>query len=138
MTYARQPQVDAYIAALPDWQQDTCREVRDLIHAADPEIEETIKYRGRPYFVLDGNVAALMGTKDHVNVFLYDPIVDGPRRDHHPRPRQRDRPADQDLPGRPAEHAGLRRDDQADRGPQSRRRLAAAHPTRLVRHRHCD
>ena len=78
MTYARQPQVDAYIAALPDWQQDTCREVRDLIHAADPEIEETIKYRGRPYFVLDGNVAALMGTKDHVNVFLYDPIVTDP------------------------------------------------------------
>jgi hypothetical protein len=76
--YAQDPRVDAYIQALPEWQQAVCSRVRDLIHAADPDIEETIKYRGRPYFVLDGNVAALMGTKDHVNVFLYEPVVDDP------------------------------------------------------------
>jgi hypothetical protein len=26
----------------------------------------------RPYFVLDGNVCALLAAKDHVNLFLYD------------------------------------------------------------------
>ena len=78
VTYRKDPGVDAYIDALPEWQQVICREVRDLIHEADPEVIETPKYRGRPYFVLQGNVAALMGTKDHVNVFLYDPLVSDP------------------------------------------------------------
>ena len=66
------PRVDAYIDALPDWQQDICRQVRRLLHDADPGIEETIKRTVQPYFVLEGNVAALLATKDHVNVFLYD------------------------------------------------------------------
>ncbi|MFB4284263.1 MULTISPECIES: DUF1801 domain-containing protein [unclassified Nonomuraea] len=64
--------MDDYIAALPDWQQDICRQVRDLIHAADPEVTETIKRTVQPYFVLKGNVCALLAAKDHVNVFLYD------------------------------------------------------------------
>ena len=66
------PRVDAYIAALPAWQQAICREVRALLHAADPEVTETIKRTTQPYFVLQGNIAALQATKDHVNVFLYD------------------------------------------------------------------
>jgi hypothetical protein len=36
MTYTADPRVDEYIDALPDWQQDICREVRELVHAADP------------------------------------------------------------------------------------------------------
>jgi hypothetical protein len=71
-SYDRDPRVDEYIDALPDWQQAVCRQVRDLVHAADPEVEETIKRRVQPYFVLEGNVCALLATKDHVNVFLYD------------------------------------------------------------------
>ena len=73
----------------------------------------------QPYFVLKGNVCALLATKDHVNLFLYDPTVsdpagvinqgDGnltarsiqvyddesrPRRDHrHPRRDRRAQPA---------------------------------------------
>jgi hypothetical protein len=72
MTYTRDPRVDEYIDALPGWQQAVCREVRDLVHAADTEVIETIKFRNRPYFVLDGNICALLAAKDHVNVFLYD------------------------------------------------------------------
>lgn len=72
MTYARDPRVDAYINGLPDWQQAICREVRDLAHAADPEVTETVKRRVQPYFVLHGNICALLAAKDHVNVFLYD------------------------------------------------------------------
>ena len=79
MTYQADPRVDAYISGLPPWQQAICRQVRDLVHAADPEVEETIKRRVQPYFVLRGNVCALLATKDHVNVFLYDPLVSDPQ-----------------------------------------------------------
>jgi len=72
MTYTVDPRVDAYIDALPSWQQDICRQVRDLVHAADPRVIETIKFTNRPYFVLEGNICALLAAKDHVNVFLYD------------------------------------------------------------------
>ena len=72
MTYATDERVDAYIDALPDWQQAICRQVRDLVHAADPEVSETIKRSRQPYFVLQGNICALLAARDHVNVFLYD------------------------------------------------------------------
>ena len=75
MTYDPDPRVDAYIEALPDWQQDICRELRDLVHAADPDVEETIKRTVQPYFVLQGNVCALLAAKDHVNLFLYDGAI---------------------------------------------------------------
>jgi hypothetical protein len=75
----RDPRVDAYIATLPDWQQAICWEVRELIHAADPAVAETIKRTVRPYFVLDGNIAALLAARDHVSVFLYDPLVTDPQ-----------------------------------------------------------
>jgi hypothetical protein len=52
--------------------------VRRLVHAADPAVEETIKRSVRPYFVLQGNICALLAAKDHVNVFIYDPTVAGP------------------------------------------------------------
>ena len=72
MTYAADPRVDAYIDALPEWQRTICRMVRELVHAADPAVTETVKRRVQPYFVLEGNVCALLATKDHINVFLYD------------------------------------------------------------------
>jgi hypothetical protein len=42
------------------------------VHGADPDVVETIKRTVQPYFVLEGNICALLGTKDHVNLFLYD------------------------------------------------------------------
>jgi hypothetical protein len=78
LSYATDPRVDKYIDALPAWQQAICREVRDLVHSADPDVVETIKRTVQPYFVLEGNVAALLAAKDHVNVFLYDPLVSDP------------------------------------------------------------
>jgi hypothetical protein len=78
VSYVKDPRVDAYIDRLPAWQQQICEDVRDLVHAADPEVEETIKRTVQPYFVLRGNIAALLAAKDHVNVFLYDPLVSDP------------------------------------------------------------
>ena len=37
-TYYTDPRVDHYINALPDWQRDIFRRVRDLVHAADPNV----------------------------------------------------------------------------------------------------
>lgn len=75
MTYATDARVDAYIDKLPAWQRAICHEVRDLVHAADPEVVETIKRTDKPYFVLQGNVCALLAAKTHVNVFLYDGAI---------------------------------------------------------------
>jgi hypothetical protein len=76
--YSTDARVDEYIAALPDWQRDICRRVREVAHAADPDVTETIKRTRQPYFVLGGNVCALLAAKDHVNVFIYDPIAPDP------------------------------------------------------------
>jgi hypothetical protein len=72
MASTADPRVDAYIARLPAWQQTICHQVRALVHAADPDVIETIKRTDRPYFVLQGNICALLAARDHVNVFLYD------------------------------------------------------------------
>ncbi len=77
-TYQTDPRVDDYIYSLPAWQQDICRRVRDLVHAADSRVTETIKRTNRPYFTLQGNICALLAAKDHVNIFIYDPIAPDP------------------------------------------------------------
>jgi hypothetical protein len=75
MSYDVDPAVDAYIVTLPAWQRSICQAVRELVHAADAEVVETTKRKGQPYFVLQGNICALLATKDHVNVFLYDGAI---------------------------------------------------------------
>lgn len=72
MTYEKDPRVDAYIDGLPAWQQEICHQVRDLVHEADAEVEETIKRTVQPYFVLQGNICAFLAAKAHVNIFVYD------------------------------------------------------------------
>jgi hypothetical protein len=78
VTYAKDPRVDAYLDPLPDWQREIFSRVRDLLHEADPEVQETIKRTVQPYFVLDGNIAAFLAAKDHASIFLYDPIAPDP------------------------------------------------------------
>jgi hypothetical protein len=75
MPYVKDPRVDAYLEALPDWQEDIFSQVRDLIHDADADVEETIKRSVQPYFVLGGNICAFLAAKDQVNVFLYDGAI---------------------------------------------------------------
>ncbi len=77
-TYQTDPRVDDYINSLPGWQQDICHRVRDLVHAADRDVTETIKRTNRPYFTLQGNICALLAARDHVNIFIYDPIAPDP------------------------------------------------------------
>lgn len=70
--YVTDSRIDGYISSLPAWQQDICRRVRELAHAADSNVVETIKRTKQPYFVLDGNICALLAARDHVNIFMYD------------------------------------------------------------------
>jgi hypothetical protein len=77
-TYQTDARVDDYINSLHDWQQNICRRVRDLVHAADPDVVETIKRANRPYFTLQGNICALLATKRHIDIFIYDPIAPDP------------------------------------------------------------
>jgi predicted RNA polymerase sigma factor/predicted enzyme related to lactoylglutathione lyase len=75
MPYVKDPRVDAYIDPLPAWQREIFSKVRDLVHEADPGVEETIKRTVQPYFVLDGNVCAFLAAKDHASIFLYDGAI---------------------------------------------------------------
>ena len=75
MSYSKDPRVDDYIDRLPDWQQEICHQVRDLVNSADTAITETIKRTTQPYFVEHGNVCALLAAKTHVNLLLYDGAI---------------------------------------------------------------
>jgi len=75
MAYVKDPRVDAYLDGIPAWQRNVLSRVRDLVHDADPDVEETIKRTVQPYFVLEGNICAFLAAKDHVNVFLYDGAI---------------------------------------------------------------
>jgi hypothetical protein len=74
------PRIDKYLNALPAWQKNIFIQVRQLIHEAEPEIEETIKRNDWPFFVLNGNVCAFQATKDHANVYIYDPLAPDPKK----------------------------------------------------------
>jgi hypothetical protein len=76
----RDKRIDDYFTKLPLWQQKVCEEIRRLIHLAEPEIIETIKRTDKPYFTYLGNVCALLASKDHVNIFIYDPIAPDPEK----------------------------------------------------------
>jgi len=46
--------IDERIAELGDWRGDTLARVRKLVKEADPEVEETWKWRGVPVWEHDG------------------------------------------------------------------------------------
>src|ERR1700743_3063610 len=46
--------IDARIAELGDWRGETLARVREIVKAADPEVEETWKWRGTPVWEHDG------------------------------------------------------------------------------------
>lgn len=46
--------IDAKIAALDDWRGETLARIRALIHQADPDVVETVKWGRVPVFEHDG------------------------------------------------------------------------------------
>ncbi|WP_419403635.1 DUF1801 domain-containing protein [Stenotrophomonas rhizophila] len=47
-------QIDAKIAALDDWRGKTLAQLRSIIRKADPDVVETVKWRGVPVWEHDG------------------------------------------------------------------------------------
>jgi uncharacterized protein YdeI (YjbR/CyaY-like superfamily) len=60
----RNPQVDAYIAKSADFAQPILGHLRDLVHAACPEVEEAIKWSA-PHFQYKGMLCHMAAFKEH-------------------------------------------------------------------------
>ena len=69
---ARHPRVTTSIEGFPGWQASLAGRIRELVHEAEPDILEEVRYGNRPYFLYRGAVCAMQATKDHLNVFLYE------------------------------------------------------------------
>lgn len=64
------PRVDAYIAKSAEFARPILEHVRALVHAACPDVEETIKWR-MPFFVHKGPICYMAAFKEHCAVGLW-------------------------------------------------------------------
>jgi len=60
--------IDARIADTPDWRGEALAQVRALIHAADPEVVEEVKWRGTPVWSHDGILCTGERYKDKIKL----------------------------------------------------------------------
>jgi uncharacterized protein YdeI (YjbR/CyaY-like superfamily) len=69
----RDARIDAYIAKAQPFAQEVLMHVRELMHQAVPEVEETVKW-SMPFFVLHGVILGNMAAfKQHCSVGLWGP-----------------------------------------------------------------
>ncbi|MFA7250149.1 MAG: DUF1801 domain-containing protein [Dehalococcoidia bacterium] len=68
----RSPEVDAFLAALPEAQRDALQRLRDDIHALVPAATEAISY-GVPTLILHGPLLALGATKTQCSLYVMRP-----------------------------------------------------------------
>jgi hypothetical protein len=79
MTPSASELIDARIAELGDWRGDTLRRVRSLIHEADPDVEETWKWKGTPVWEHDGVICTGESYKAVVKLtFMKGAALDDP------------------------------------------------------------
>ena len=72
--------IDARIAELRDWRGKTLARVRKLIHQADPDVVEEVKWRGVPVWSHDGIVCTGETYKNHVKMtFAKGASLDDPK-----------------------------------------------------------
>ena len=60
--------IDKQIAAVKDWRGETMAKLRKIIHDADPDIVEELKWKGTPVFSHDGVVCLFKPFKDKVKL----------------------------------------------------------------------
>ena len=58
------PRIDAYIAKSADFAQPVLRHLREVVHAACPDVEETMKW-GFPHFMYNGMLCGMASFKAH-------------------------------------------------------------------------
>ena len=63
--------IDVKIKELGDWRGETLAKVRQLIHDADPDIQEEWKWRGTPVWSHDGGVCTGESYKQVVKLTFY-------------------------------------------------------------------
>ena len=72
--------IDAGIAELGDWRGKTLARVRKIIHQADPDVVEEVKWRGVPVWSHDGIVCTGETYKNHVKMtFAKGASLDDPK-----------------------------------------------------------
>jgi hypothetical protein len=71
MTDDAAQKIDERIAELGDWRGERLAEVRKLIHAADPEVEETWKWRGVPVWEHAGIICTGESYKEYVKLTFH-------------------------------------------------------------------
>lgn len=58
------PRIDAYIAQSADFAKPILAHIREVIHAACPQVEETMKW-SRPHFLYKGMLCGMSAFKEH-------------------------------------------------------------------------
>ena len=79
----RDPRVDAYIGAALPFARPVLVHLRGLIHAACPDVEETMKW-GIPHFMYGGVLCSMAAFKQHCSFGFWHPAMRkmiGPARD---------------------------------------------------------
>jgi len=72
--------IDERIAELGDWRGEKLAEVRKLIHTADPEVEETWKWRGVPVWEHAGIITTGESYKNYIKLtFAKGASLDDPK-----------------------------------------------------------
>jgi uncharacterized protein YdeI (YjbR/CyaY-like superfamily) len=73
----RDPRVDAYIGKAAEFAQPILTHLRDVVHTASPDIEETIKW-GVPHFTYKGNLCLMAAFREHCRFgFWKESLVTG-------------------------------------------------------------
>jgi len=71
----RDPRIDDYIAKSPDFAKPILNHLRELIHTACPDVEETLKWRN-PSFIYKGLLCGIAAFKQHCVIgFWKDAIL---------------------------------------------------------------
>jgi uncharacterized protein YdeI (YjbR/CyaY-like superfamily) len=66
----RDPRVDSYIARSADFAQPILSQVREVVHAACPTVEETIKW-GAPFYMYKGILCSNAAFKKHCAIIMW-------------------------------------------------------------------
>jgi uncharacterized protein YdeI (YjbR/CyaY-like superfamily) len=61
---ARDPRIDAYIAKSAEFARPILTHLREVVHAACPDVEETMKW-SRPHFLYKGLLCGMSAFKEH-------------------------------------------------------------------------
>lgn len=72
----RDPRIDAYIEKSAGFAQPILRHLREVVHAACPEVEETMKW-SFPHFDYKGILCSMAAFKAHCTFGFWDPAVVG-------------------------------------------------------------